>query len=189
VTSPLTPPDLAAGLHAIRARWGWFVALGLVLLALGFGAAVHLAAATVVSVYYVGAIMLAGGIVQLVHAFRVPGWSEGLYWGLGGALYAAAGVIAFMNPLLASAVLTLILAASLVVSGLFRVWGGIKARPHDGWGWIVTAGLVTLLAGLVIAAGWPVNALWILGFLLAFDLIFQGWSVLACGIMLRRGLH
>lgn len=186
VTSPLNRPDLAAGLNAIRAKWGWFVGLGVALLVLGFVAAIHLVAATVVSVYYVGAIMLVGGIVQLIHAFRVTGWSEGLYWGLGGALYAAAGAIAFFNPLLASALLTLILAASLVVSGLFRVWGGIKARPHDGWGWIVTGGVVTLLAGLVIAAGWPVNSLWILGLLLAFDLIFQGWSVLACGMMLRR---
>ncbi|MGQ3031882.1 MAG: HdeD family acid-resistance protein, partial [Ferrovibrionaceae bacterium] len=160
VTSPLNRPDLAAGLNAIRAKWGWFVGLGVALLVLGFVAAIHLVAATVVSVYYVGAIMLVGGIVQLIHAFRVTGWSEGLYWGLGGALYAAAGAIAFFNPLLASAVLTLILAASLVVSGLFRVWGGIKARPHDGWGWIVTGGVVTLLAGLVIAAGWPVNSLW-----------------------------
>ncbi len=32
---------------------------------------------------------------------------------------------------------------------------------------MVIGGLVTLLAGLIIAAGWPVDSLWILGLFLA----------------------
>ena len=42
------------------------VGLGGAVLVLGFVAAIHLVAATVVSVYYVGAIMLVGGIVSLL---------------------------------------------------------------------------------------------------------------------------
>ena len=34
---------------------------------------------------------------------------------------------------------------------------GFGARPEKGWGWIVVAGVLTVLAGIVIAVGWPVT--------------------------------
>ncbi len=46
-----------------------------------------------------------------------------------------------------------------------------------GAGWIMFAGAITALAGLTIAAGWPVNSLWILGLFLAIDLLMQGWAL------------
>ena len=91
-----------------------------------------------------------------------------------------------MNPVLASVVLTLTLAIALIVGGIFKIWVGFSARPQTGWGWIVAAGVLTMLAGLVIAMRWPVNSLWILGMFLAIDLIFQGWSFIAFGLALRR---
>lgn len=36
-------------------------------------------------------------------------------------------------------------------------------KPVKGWRWIVASGVITALAGFVIALGWPVNSLWILG--------------------------
>lgn len=184
-TAVASTPDLSKALAEVRAKWGWFVALGLVLVVLGLCAAVHLFAATVATVFYVGALMLLGGAIHFFQAFRVKGWGNVLFWSLSGLLYAASGVIAFMNPLLASAVLTLFLAAALTVAGVFRAWAGFKAKSHEGWGWIVTGGVVTLLAGLIILLGWPVNSLWVLGILLAVDLTFQGWSLVACGLALK----
>src|SRR5262245_49538996 len=58
-------------LEALRVKWGWFVALGLLLLGCSFLAFANLFIATVVSVYYVGMLMLFGGVVYLVHAFQV----------------------------------------------------------------------------------------------------------------------
>ncbi|TIW77669.1 MAG: HdeD family acid-resistance protein, partial [Mesorhizobium sp.] len=52
--------------------------------------------------------------------------------------------------------------------------------------WIVAAGVISVLAGLIIAMGWPVNSLWVLGLFLAIDLIFQGWTFIAVGLALKR---
>ena len=82
--------------------------------------------------------------------------------------------------------LTLLLAVALIAGGIFRIWVGMNARPQANWGWMVAGGVITLLAGIVIAIGWPVNSLWILGMFLAIDLIFQGWSFVAFGLALRR---
>ena len=59
-------------------------------------------------------------------------------------------------------------------------------RPIKGWGWIALGGLVTLLAGLVIMAGWPVNSLWILCLFLAIDITMQGLALIAFGFLWER---
>ncbi len=85
-----------------RAKWGWFVALGILLLLFGIIAFGNLFIATVASVYLVGWMMLFAGVVEIIHAFGVKTWGRFFYWLLSGILYAVAGFFAFYNPLLAS---------------------------------------------------------------------------------------
>lgn len=177
-------PD-STGRPAIVRKWGWFVALGVLLIMAGGVAFGNLMVATEASVYYLGLIMVVGGLLNLGHAFQVKDWGGVSYWLLSGAFYAAAGLFAFVNPVLASAVLTLLLAIALIVAGGFRMWVGFRLSPLDGWGWIAIGGLVTLVAGLVIAAGWPIDSLWILGLFLAVDLVMQGLALIAFGVLVK----
>ncbi|MGB8290174.1 MAG: DUF308 domain-containing protein, partial [Rhizobium ruizarguesonis] len=55
---------------SLQSKWIWFVGLGVLLLVCGLIALGNLMLATVVSVYYVGMLMLAGGVIYLVHAFQ-----------------------------------------------------------------------------------------------------------------------
>lgn len=59
-------------------------------------------------------------------------------------------------------------------------------KPTKGWRWIVASGVITALAGFVIALGWPVNSLWILGLFLAADLIVQGSTMIAFSLGIRN---
>jgi uncharacterized membrane protein HdeD (DUF308 family) len=157
-----TPANRKVAIGELRHRWGWFVALGVAMVLLGVVAMLNMLVATVASVYTVGVLMLVGAAVQIAHAFSVKSWSSFFLWVLGGIIYAIAGFAALINPLMASAILTLFLAAALLVSGAMRVW-----------------------IGLIIALGWPVNSLWVLGLFLAIDLTFQGWAMIAFGMALR----
>lgn len=178
-----TPIDAAMG--QVRSRWAWFLILGIILIVLGGVALGNLLTATLVTVYYIGALILIGGVLQIVHAFQVKEWGNFLVWLLSGAFYALAGFLAFYNPQLASVALTLVLAISLIASGVLRIWTGIAARPRSGWGWLVAAGVGALVVGAVIAAGWPVNSLYLIGLILAVELIFEGWSFVAVALALR----
>ena len=73
-----------------------------------------------------------------------------------------------------------------LASGLLRAWIGYQHWSEKGSGWIVAAGVITALAGLVIAMGWPVNSLWVLGIFLAIDMVFQGWTFIAFGLALKK---
>ncbi|NKB79251.1 HdeD family acid-resistance protein [Ochrobactrum daejeonense] len=154
------------------------------LLILGGIAFGNLVLATVVSVYYVGLMMLFGGIIEIIHAFGVKSWGSFFFWALSGLLHGGRHR-RLRQPVLAAGVLTFLLAAALLGSGAFRVWLGFKSKPAAGWGWVVAGGVITVLLGLIIAAQWPVNSLFILGLFLAIDLIFQGWSFIAFGLGIK----
>lgn len=162
----------------VRDNWGWFLLLGVVLLVFGAIAAGNLLYATVAAVLYVGALMIVAGVAQLLHALRVRSWGGSLLWLASGVLYAAAGVVTFINPALASVVMTLLLALLTIAAGVVRLLLGFRARPAKGWGWIIASGAVTTLAGLMFVTGWPVNSVWLLGLLLAIDLMFQGLTLI-----------
>lgn len=166
-------------------KWGWFLALGLLLTVLGIVAFVNVVAATLASIFFIAAVMLVAGVGHVVHAFQVRRWDSMLYWLLSGALYLAAGIFAFINPLLASAVMTLIMAFALLVAGLFRLFLGFRMRGHGG-GFVILSGIVTALAGLMIALGWPASSLWVLGLFLSIDMMIQGATLVGLALALRR---
>jgi uncharacterized membrane protein HdeD (DUF308 family) len=89
--------DLSTVRDGVRSKWGWFLAVGVAFVLLGAFAFAHLITATAVSILFIGAIMIIGGIVNIPHAFQVRDWPSFLGWLLSGFLYGATGVFAFIN--------------------------------------------------------------------------------------------
>lgn len=181
--APLQDSALRAGL---RDKWIWFVILGVLLLAFGVIAGGNVLFATLATVYWVGILMIAAGVLEVIHAFSFKGWGSTALSILAALVYAVAGWFAFANPAAAAGAMTLLLGIALVVTGVVRIVIGFQERPLAGWGWVVLSGLVTTLAGAIIISGWPANSVWILGIFLAVDLIVQGVSYIALGLALRR---
>ncbi len=177
----------AEDMAPLRAKWGWIVALGLVYLVAGSVALGSVVMATVASVFLVGVMMIVAGIAEIINAFQLKGWSKFLIWVLLGALYIFAGFVTFENPLFAAAVLTLVLGAALVASGLVRIFLALSMKRESPWVWVLLSGLVTLLFGLLILAHWPVSGVYVLGIFLGLDLIMAGVTWIVLGLSLRRG--
>ncbi|HEY2529381.1 MAG TPA: DUF308 domain-containing protein [Xanthobacteraceae bacterium] len=176
----------AAGLEPLRAKWGWIVALGVVYVVAGLIALGSVAFATVVTVFVVGIMMLIAGVAEVINAFQIRTWGKFLLWLLIGVLYIIAGLVTFENPLLAAALLTLLLGLSLVISGIMRIVLAFSMMEGTPWVWVVLSGLITFLLGLIILAHWPISGLYILGLLLGIDLIIAGTSWIGVGLGLRR---
>lgn len=176
-TSDLTP---------LRAKWGWIVALGVVYAVAGLIALGSIVMATVASVFVVGIMMIVAGVVEIINAFQCKGWGKFLLWALLGLLYIVAGFVAFENPLLAAVVLTLMLGAALVASGIVRIFLAFSMKREGPWIWVLLSSLITLLLGVLILARWPVNSVYILGIFLGIDLIMAGAGWIGLGFALRR---
>lgn len=171
----------------LKAKWGWIVALGVVYLVTGFVALGSVLMATVASVFLVGIMMIVAGIAEIINAFQFKSWGKFLIWALLGALYIFAGFVTFENPLFAAAVLTLILGAALIVSGLVRLFLASVVRHEGPWLWLLVSSVVTVLLGLLILAHWPVSSVYVLGICLGVDLIMAGAAWIGLGFALGRG--
>jgi len=182
-----SPHSLGEGLNALRAKWGWIVALGVVFMFAGVVALGSVVAATASAVMIVGIMMIMGGVAELVAAFGVKDWKRSLLWGLLGALYIAAGVIAILNPFAAATILTLFLGFALVFGGMLRIFLAFEMRSAGKpWGWVVISGIVTLLLGLMLIAKWPYSSAYALGIFLGIDLIFIGSGWITMGMALKK---
>ena len=177
----------ASEIAPLRAKWGWIVTLGAVYVIVGFIALGSVVVATVASVLVVGVAMIVAGIAEVINAFQVKSWGKFLLWALLGVLYVIAGFVTFENPLLAAALLTLVLGTSLVASGIMRIILAFSMKRETPWIWVALSGIITLLLGLLILAHWPINSVYILGLLLGIDLIIAGAGWIGIGVGLRRG--
>jgi len=179
-------PHAGSDTAPLRAKSGWIIALGVIYLLAGIVALGSVVMATVVSVLVVGVMMIVAGIAEVYSAFQIKSWGRFLLWALLGVLYIVAGFVTFENPLLAAAVLTLILGAALVASGVMRIILAFSVRRETPWLWVLLSGLITLLLGLVILAHWPLSSLYVLGVFLGVDLVMAGAAWLGLGFGLRR---
>ena len=179
-------PRAGSDTAPLRAKWGWIVALGVVYLIAGFIALGSVAMATVASVLIVGVMMIIAGVAEVISAFQIKSWGKFLLWVLLGLLYVVAGFFTFQNPLLAAVLLTLVLGASLVASGIMRIILAFSMKRETPWIWVALSGVITVLLGVLILARWPVSSLYILGLFLGIDLIMAGASWVGIGLGLRR---
>lgn len=180
------PHSLGSSIRTLSSKWGWIVALGAMYIIAGVIALITVVPATIVSVIWVGAMMLLAGIAEVFAAFQFKDWSRFILWFVLGLLYVGAGIITFMNPLLAAASLTLLLGIALVVSGCIRLWLAMKIRDTDAWSWVAFSGLITLALGVMILVRWPVSGLYVLGIFLGIDLLFAGFGWVRTGMAIHR---
>jgi len=171
----------------LKKNWGWLLALGIVSIVLGTIGLYMTFAMTLATVLFFGAIILAGGLLQLVQAFSCKGWKGVLGHVLIALLYIVAGILILQDPLLATGVLTLVLAGILIAVGVIRITMGIQHRKAaSGWYWSVLTGIVSILLGGMIVVQWPVSGLWVIGLFVAIELILNGWSYVFVAIAARK---
>jgi len=185
VMSNKSPSSLGSAIDELRGKWGWIVALGVFFVVAGVIALGSVVTATVVSVLYVGVMMLLAGVVEIISAFQMKTWGKFFLWIALGVIYAIAGFFVFDNPLLAAGVLTLFLGAALVACGLVRIYLAFQMQQGAPWGWVAFSGVITALLGVVILIHWPVSGLFVLGIFLGIDLIFAGVGWISVGMAIR----
>src|SRR4029450_9956907 len=144
-----------------------------------------------VSIFVVGIMMSIVGIIQVINAFQVRDSNQRLLSLFLGALYIIAGLVTFESPLLAAQVLTIILGAALITSGVVRIVLAFSMKEGLSWIWIVVSGVITFCLGILILARWPASSVYALGLFLGIDMVFAGagWIGLGLGVRAAAAAH
>jgi uncharacterized membrane protein HdeD (DUF308 family) len=174
---------LQTGVAEISQKWGWYLALGVFLIALGLVASGMAVTTTILSVTVLGWVLLAAGAGLVLLSFLTGRWSGFLLALAAGALNIMAGITILNSPVQGAVAITLMVGTILVAVGIFRSVGSIMMR-FPSWGWALRSGIVSFVLGILLLRSWQSASLWFLGLYVGIDLIFHGvsWIMFALSV-------
>jgi len=167
-------------------NWGWLVALGVLSIVVGTLAILLPFVSSIAVNAMIGALFLIAGIAALIHAWNDGNWKGRLAQVGIGLVYLIGGALVVLEPFAALVAFSILIAAMMLVAGVWRVWEGVKMRPEPGWGWMTTAGALMAALGVAIWFSFPGAAFWLLGVLAGVSFIAEGWALLFLGLDARR---
>lgn len=174
-------------LGAVRQASGWSVVWGIALvffgmLAIGSPFLAAIAVSTVISW-----LLIFAGVVHIVLAFQAHAGAGGLIWKLlVGLAYIAFGGYLLMNPQIAVASLTLVLATLFLVEGVLDIVLFSQIRPLRGSAWVLIDGIVTILLAALIYYHWPSSSVWAIGTLVGVSMIISGLTRIMLSFAVRK---
>lgn len=123
-----------------------------------------------------GFVLVAAAVARLVQCLLQP--ANRLWNALAFAVYLCLGVLMLMYTGASMEWWTLLIGAALLVGGAFRLLMALVLLREPGSAWRFFNALISLVLGTLVVMGWPGSSLWLLGTIVAVEMIFSGWSLL-----------
>jgi uncharacterized membrane protein HdeD (DUF308 family) len=164
----------------------WLLVLGILEIIVGTWAIFMPTIAGLAAVVMIAIVLIIGGIARLIEAFMANSFGNGVLAFLWGALVAATGVYLLMMPVVGLATLTLVAAIGIGLDGIFRIVMSFKMRPHKGWGWMLTGGIVSAILAILIFVHFPTSAVWLVGTLIGISVLFNGITMVSIAMAARK---
>ena len=172
--------------NEVKENRTWFMVLGVIMILLGIAAIAFPFIATLAMDFFVGGVLVIGGIGGIVNAFRVAKWKGFLLFMLTALLALGVGIFLLLFPFSGILSLTLLVTVFLIIDGVLRIFLAFRLRPYDQWKWQLFGGMLGLVLAGIILAQWPEAATWIIGLLVGVNLVFSGWTLIMLAVTARR---
>ena len=180
-----TPAPLPPGVLA--ATWQATLFIGVLTLILGIVVSFHPSGSLNVLAVLLGVLMIFSGIFHLIRVFDSEE-SHRVWLGIAGLLFIVIGVVLIRHLHLTLAIIGLVIGITWIVQGLAALIGGISGGAREGRAWWIIFGVVSLIAGIVVAST-PTSSLNVLAVLLGIWFIIMGIFEIAGGLILRHALR
>ena len=174
--------------QTIRKATGWGIAVGILLIILGFLAIVMPLAATLAASLMFGWLFIVAGIAQIVFAFQSRHERYFIWKLLLGFVYILAGIFVLSSPIITALTLTLIMGVSIFIESVIQVIGAFQMKPERGWGWILFSGMMGIVLAIFIGSQWPSSALWFIGIWLGVNFLSDGLGLVMKSSAVRSTL-
>ena len=161
----------------LREHKTWYTIQAVVMVAIGAIAAIYPLVSSTALALVLGWLFLFGGVAQaigLIGAGRVPNFWLQLVSALLGIVV---GLILLMNPAVAVETLTFMMIIYLIATGRAKIALSLSVCPLHNWGWVVLAGLLSVVLGVYLLL-FPVVAMLTIGLFLGLQLICEGIALM-----------
>lgn len=125
-----------------------------------------------------GFVFLLVGILQFIALFRAYTTTGKVLAAIGGVLGIFIGIELLQNPLQGILTLTMVIAILFMATGIVRVIVAFGLRRTVAFAPILISGLISIALAIMIFTSYPQSATYILGVLLAVELISNGISLI-----------
>jgi len=181
-----TTADIFMSAPDIQKNWGWYLAVGIAMIALGIYAIYAEHSATTVSIVLLGVILALAGASEIVLAFMMRNAGHMFLMLLVGVLYVVAGVMLCQHPEAGAQAVTLLLGVMFVFDGIYRLVAALWLQ-FPQWGWYAVGGVVSVVLGVMLWMQYPNSAAWFIGFAVGVNLVFAGTAWCAFAIRVKNG--
>jgi uncharacterized membrane protein HdeD (DUF308 family) len=177
----------AAQARLVTSAWQAGLFLGVVTLILGLIVALHPSGSLNVIAVLLGVLMIVSGLFNLIRVFD-PRELHRVWLGIAGLLFIVIGVILIRHLNLTRAIIGLVIGITWIVQGVAALIGGISGGVREGRAWWIFFGVVSLAAGIVVAAT-PASSVNVLATLLGIWFIIMGICEIIGSFILRHAVH
>lgn len=169
---------------SVAANRSWFIAMGVTLALTGIAAIAFPLAGSLAIDMDVASAFTAAGLIYFAHAFGTQSW-QGFAWQIIlGIVYIAAGVFLFVQPVEGVAVLTALIAISLIADGIVRTAVSFAMR-RGPWGWVLASGILSIALGFAVFTTSTGNAVLLIGLLVGINMLASGMAFLMVAMAAR----
>jgi membrane protein HdeD len=172
---------MAPPIETMAAKSNWLTIEGWALIVLGALAIIFPFFTGLAFGVFLGWLLIMVGVLGIVSAIAGRAHAH-LGWSVASAVVAiVAGLLLAFHPLAASVAITLIVAAYLLIDGVALVALGLdqKKRGVSRWHFVVGAGVVDILLGVLILVLAGAGSAILVGVIIGIDLIIAGVGLLA----------
>lgn len=171
--------------EGLKENRGWILALGVIYIIMGLVIAGSPMASTLAIEIFLGFILIVGGIISVVGSFFSGNWKRLALILLSGILYLVVGVMLLKNPMAGVLTLTILLAAFLLVEGIFKIIHSFQMKPAANWGWLLVSGIASVVLGVMIWGEFPESSAFIIGLLVGIYFLLNGISMVMISFALK----
>lgn len=167
-----------------RSDWLRLVSLGIFIITFGTLALANNLVPERIPGHFGGGTAIFSGAILFVLIQKISRTRIYLDWTLNGVSFMAVGCVLYANEALDHSYSLVLFCTFLLASGLSRIWIGYTTEPQAA-SWILSSGSIALLAVLWIVGAQVLQISTSPSNVLAFDILFQGVSIVGFGLSLK----
>ena len=169
-----------------NSTWPLKMGLGFIFVIMGCLGLSMVVGVTLISVLFIGVLFLGSGVIQLVDVFRSREWSIAVWHGFVALFYILGGCLMIYDPILASSVITALIAWTLILIGLVRLIMALQLSNLSSALWLGFEAIASIALGGIILMQWPASSLWIIGLFVSMELLLAGFSYIFLAFSVKR---
>ena len=172
---------------ALGASWQATLVLGVLTLILGVIVSLHPTGSLNVVAVLLGILMILSGIFHLIRMFD-SNEVHRVWLGIAGLMFIVVGVVLIRHLDLSRALIGLVIGITWIIQGLTALIGGMAGDVREGRAWWIIFGVVSVIAGIVVAST-PASSLNVLAVLLGIWFVIMGIFEIIGALLLRHELR